>query len=98
MNTKVLLIDDDPLNLTLVKSQLKAHGFEVHTASDGGEGLRLAHELVPDLVIVDVVMPKVDGWTFVKMMATSPIVKSIPIVVLTGKERMKEQFEKEGVH
>jgi len=100
--TKILVVDDDVLNTKLVHSILTANNYEVVTAGDGQEGLEKVESENPDLVILDIVMPKMDGYTFVKEMRAKEIksaspIKVIPIIVVTGSAQMSDLFELEGV-
>ena len=89
MTQKILIIDDDPLVLELVQTNLEAAGYEVATARDGIHGLRKLDEIQPNLIILDVMMPEMDGWeTYDHIQALS---LNIPVVVLTGLE-MKENI------
>ena len=83
---RVLVIDDDPTARDLVASALRPEGFEVLTAASGEEGLALAHEHPPDLVICDLVMPEMDGFEVVNRLALSDMPKDVPILILTGQE------------
>jgi two-component system KDP operon response regulator KdpE len=73
---KVLTIDDDPAMTELLTLLLKTHGLDAHMANSGEEGLRLIHEISPDVVILDLMMPGMDGWqvcTQVRSFSTVPI-------------------------
>lgn len=95
---KVLVIDDEPDFVALMKSRLEADQFEVLTASNGVEGIALLEEERPDLIVLDVLMPFINGLNFVKIIKKYDDFKSIPIIVLTAKIGMEELFQKEGVH
>src|SRR5262249_34693470 len=79
----VLVIDDDPATRDLLQRTLAGDGFSVVTASTGEEGLRLARELQPALITLDVLMPGIDGWTVLARLKTDPDLAAIPVVVLT---------------
>jgi two-component system alkaline phosphatase synthesis response regulator PhoP len=97
MSKKILVADDDPHIVEMVKSRLQANGYEVINASDGQEALDKALNHKPDLIIVDILMPNMDGYTFVKEARASEGIKNIPIIILTAKDKMKDLFEIEGV-
>jgi two-component system KDP operon response regulator KdpE len=78
---KVLLIDDDPLALGLVEAVLAREGFEVIKAGGGREGLRLLFSQRPDLVMLDVAMPRMDGWQTCRRIRE---VADVPVIILTG--------------
>jgi DNA-binding response OmpR family regulator len=82
MNEKVLIIDDDPGLLTLLQLGLEREGFIVTTAESGKEGLRRAYEVRPDVIVLDVTMPELDGW------ATCQRLRSMcdtPVIMLTAR-------------
>jgi DNA-binding response OmpR family regulator len=79
----VLLIDDDPNALDLLSRYLTKEGFSVATAGGGEEGLRLARELKPVAITLDVKMPDLDGWSVLSALKGDPAVASIPVVVVS---------------
>lgn len=87
MAKKILVVDDDPRFLRLVEQALTPKGYEVLLAGSGQEGLRLLYHHRPDLVLLDVVMPKMDGWQVCERIRD---VSDVPIIMLTGK-RMDEE-------
>jgi two-component system KDP operon response regulator KdpE len=84
MEKKILVIDDDPAFTRLVEKVLTQEGYEVLGASNGQEGLRLLFDHKPDLVLLDVVMPRMDGWQTCSRIRD---VSGVPIVMLTGKHK-----------
>ena len=97
MPKKILLIEDDLQVLELLKVWLVAHDYSVEMASNGEEGLRKLKEATPDLIILDVYMPRMDGYSFLMKMREENPLSKIPIIVLTGKDKMRDLFEMEGV-
>jgi signal transduction histidine kinase/CheY-like chemotaxis protein len=79
----VLVIDDDPTVHDLLSRSLTKEGFRVETVSDGKEGLRLARELHPDIITLDVLMPNTDGWSTLTALKSDPDLASIPVIMLT---------------
>ncbi len=79
----VLVIDDDPTAHELLRRILTREGFEVHTATNGGEGLRMAEDLDPDVITLDVMMPGMDGWTVLSALKQDSELERIPVVMLT---------------
>jgi len=79
----VLLIDDDPFLLNALSRLLTLDGHDVVTASDGAQGLRLAAEKRPGLIVLDVMMPQLDGWSVLKALKADPALSAIPVVMLT---------------
>ncbi len=81
--TTVLVIDDEPAVRDLMSRSLGSEGIRILTAADGEEGLRKAHEQQPDLIFLDVMMPKMDGWAVLTALKSDPVLLRIPVVMLT---------------
>ena len=90
----VLVIDDDPVILELMEAVLRPEGFEVLKAKDGRHGLQIVRERNPDLVVLDLLMPEMNGFEVVDEMHGSPDTASIPIVVLTNKSLSREEKDR----
>ena len=90
MAEKVLIIDDEIHFLKLVESRLKANGYEVITARDGKEGLEKAKTKMPDLILLDIIMPKMDGRETLKRLRQDEDTKSIPVIMLTVKGEVND--------
>ncbi|MBA7640752.1 Transcriptional regulatory protein WalR [subsurface metagenome] len=84
MEKKILVVDDEPTFVRLVSKALTHKGYEVLTAGDGQEALRLMFAQRPDLVLLDVVMPKMDGWQTCSRIRE---MSDVPIVILTGQQK-----------
>lgn len=82
---KVLIVDDEPDTLELIGFNLKNAGYEVVTAADGAEALRKARSTTPDLVILDLMLPEIDGLHVCKLLQVDPNTARIPILMLTAK-------------
>ena len=91
MNKTVLVVDDEVNIVTSLEYVMKAAGFDVATAYDGEEALAKIAEIVPDLVILDVMMPKLDGFEVCEKVRANPLWKSVLIVMLTAKGRDSER-------
>jgi two-component system phosphate regulon response regulator PhoB len=85
MKTKILVVDDEPDALELIQYNLRAAGYEVVTAADGEEALKKARASQPALVILDVMLPEIDGLEVCKALRREPATAAIPIVMLTAK-------------
>jgi len=85
VKSKILVVDDEPEAVELVEFNLKGAGYEVTTASDGAEALNKARRIQPNLVILDVMMPEIDGMEVCKLMRRDPATTGIPIIMLTAK-------------
>ena len=83
---KILLLDDDPWILRMVGTVLERRGHEVQTASDGVEGLEKTARYRPDLIIADVMMPRMNGWSFVRSLRShhNKRMSMVPVIFLTG--------------
>lgn len=81
---KVLCIDDDRLLLGLVKDAIETHGFEALTATDGPSGLALAKVHRPDIILLDVMMPKMSGFEVCQHLRADPKLKGTPIIIFTA--------------
>ena len=91
---KILIADDERQSVRMAQEWLEAHGHEVITADDGEEGLEKAKSENPDLIILDVMMPKIDGYQVCSLLKTDAQYTHIPIILLTGKAQ--GIFEKIG--
>ena len=80
----ISIIDDDPTTLGLLRTRLEKAGYRVKEAKDGDEGIRVAERERPDLVFLDVRMPKVDGWQVCRTLKSNPVTNQCPAVMLTG--------------
>ncbi len=81
---KILLIDDEPQILTICSVRLKANGYEVVTALSGEQGLAKAKKEKPDLVLLDHLMPEMDGMEVLDRMKRDPETQNIPVVIFTA--------------
>ncbi len=86
-NKTVLIVEDDHLLLSSLKIKLEKEGYRVLTASDGEEGLHIATTETVDLILVDILMPKMDGITMITRLQAM-ISKTIPIIILTNLEKV----------
>ncbi len=83
--SKVVVIEDDPEMINLVKLILKKEGFDVTGAMGGRDGLDAIEHLDPDLVLLDLMMPDIDGWEVYQTMKASEQMKHIPVIIITAK-------------
>ena len=86
----ILLVEDVPLNRDLMVQILEEH-FHILQAEDGRQGLNMAIEKKPDLVLMDLSLPEMDGWTVVQKLKNHPATKKIPIVALTAHAMMGDK-------
>lgn len=86
MNPQILMIEDDASIRDMTKMNLNMNGFQqVYCASDGEEGLAMAAQLVPDLILLDVMLPGIDGLTVCRNLKNNPALADIPVIMLTAK-------------
>jgi DNA-binding response OmpR family regulator len=93
MATKILVIDDEEDYRIIIQEVLRSAGMEVRLAKDGEEGLRMAKEKAPDIVLVDWMMPKLDGEHFCRALRAEPSLKDLPVIMLTVKQTADEELE-----
>ena len=82
---KILVVDDEPDAVELIKFNLKGAGYDVLTAADGDEALKKARSLLPDLIVLDLMLPEVDGLEVCKILRRDQRVSTTPILMLTAK-------------
>jgi two-component system, OmpR family, alkaline phosphatase synthesis response regulator PhoP len=82
---KVLVIDDEPGIIEIVETNLEGDGFEVISASNGKEGLEKIKQEAPELVVLDVMMPEMDGWEVLRNLERDPETAGLPVIMLTAK-------------
>ena len=96
MAQKILVVDDEAKSLNLIVALLKARGYEVSTASNGKEALRKVQAETPDLMIVDLMLPEIDGWGIAKRLKTDARYQHIPLIMLSAlvaEDAPKEALE-----
>lgn len=84
MEFTILAIDDDPLVLKLIEASLLKDNYKILFAPNGEEGLKMAEEIVPDLILLDVVMPGIDGFDVCASIRKNERIQHIPIIILTA--------------
>ena len=94
---KILVVDDEQQLALAVKIRLQSKGYQVVTAHDGRRALELIEQEQPDLVLLDVLMPVMDGYSCLREINTKFGRGAIPVIILTARDRMKDLFELEGI-
>ena len=86
---RILLIDDDVFFQKFYATKLREKGFEVHVASDGVEGIKKAKAVKPDIILLDIIMPKMDGFEVLKAFASDNEIRNTPVLVFStlGQEQ-----------
>jgi len=89
--TRILAVDDEPHILKLVSFSLSSKGFDVIEASDGLTAVEIAEREQPDLILLDVMMPVLDGYEACRRLKANPATQNIPVVMLSAKSQKAEQ-------
>ncbi len=97
MGKTVLVVDDESIIIEIAKRKLEEFGFEVMTAHDGQEALACLKKKVPHLIILDVQMPEMDGYTFIIEKSKVPEYESIPVIVTTAHHEVEPLFKHHGI-
>ena len=90
MAKKILIVDDEPDVVTVVKIRLESAGYQTITAKDGQEALDKTYRENPDLIILDIMLPKIDGYNVCKTLRSDEEYKAIPIIMLTGRTQAQD--------
>jgi len=85
--SKILIVDDEPELVKAIEVRLRANGYQVEIAYDGEEGVKKAGEFNPDLIILDIVMPKLNGYEVCKILKSNEETRDIPILILTASQQ-----------
>jgi len=85
---RILVIDDDPKITAMLRRSLTYEGFEVKTANTGGDGLQLVEDFTPNLVILDIMMPDLSGWTICRCLREN---SNLPILMLTARDEVEDK-------
>lgn len=94
MPKKILIIDDDALLLEMYQEKLEYEGFEVVTALSGQEGLKKAKSSKPNLILLDILMPRMDGFEVLERLKSDPETKKVPVIFLTNLSEAEENVNK----
>src|SRR5436305_3619242 len=93
----ILVVDDDPKVVRVVEINLAQEGYQIRTAADGEEALAAVARERPDLVLLDVMMPRMDGFEALKRLKADPATAEIPIIMLTARAQDEDVFEGYGM-
>ncbi|RMD96033.1 MAG: DNA-binding response regulator [Calditrichaeota bacterium] len=86
MGRKILLVDDEQDILDLLKFNLEAEGYDILTAKDGEKALEMARHDLPDLILLDVMLPEKDGWEVIRELRRDKLTEKLPVIFLTAKD------------
>lgn len=84
MAKKILLVEDEKIMINLLEKKLTQEGYDVRVAVNGEEGLKAMREEKPDIVLLDIIMPKMGGFEVMEEMGKDPVLKEIPIVIISN--------------
>jgi DNA-binding response OmpR family regulator len=98
MSEKILFIEDEPDQIMMLRMRMKSYGFEIISALDGEEGLNRAFQEKPDLILLDLIMPKMNGLEVCQRLKENSETRSIPIIILTasGGKDVEEKSQAAG--
>lgn len=90
---KILLVEDNEMNRDMLSRRLERRGFNVIIAADGGVGLELARSAAPDLILLDMSLPVVDGWEATRQLKADPATATIPVIALTAHAMAEDRVK-----
>jgi twitching motility two-component system response regulator PilH len=88
----ILVVDDSPTEVHVIRKALEKHGYQTAAAADGAEGIRLAKQMKPDLIFMDIVMPGVNGFQATRTLANDPETRRIPVIMVTSKSQETDRI------
>ena len=91
MNKKILVIEDDPNSVRFIEYTLEQEGYQVSSAKDGLEGLKKARDERPDLIILDIMLPGLDGYDVCHQLRQEPETAALPILMLSARARQDDK-------
>ncbi len=89
---RILIVDDEDHIRVVLEARLSSAGFEVHQAVDGEEAIKKVNEIKPNLIVLDIKMPIMDGWEVLEKIKSNPETKSIPVIMLTVLSKIEEKM------
>ena len=90
--TQILIVDDSPTETHVLKGILEKNGFQTETAENGAEGVERAKETKPDLILMDVVMPGLNGFQATRQLTRDPETSAIPVIIVTTKDQETDRL------
>ncbi len=91
MTSKILIVEDDEMNRDMLSRRLELHGYQIILASNGFEGIALASAAAPDLILMDMSLPDIDGWETTRRLKANPLTRHIPVVALTAHAMVEDR-------
>lgn len=90
-NTRILIVDDEPKNIQLLGTILKQEGYQLNVVNSGIKALEMVKKLPPELILLDVMMPEMNGYEVCKLLKQSEVSKNIPIIFVTGRQSIADE-------
>ena len=90
---QILIADDEPMNVSLLEAMLSTEAYEIHRAYDGLEAVEAATKLLPDIILLDIMMPEMDGYQVSRKLKNDPLTQHIPIVLITALDGVEDKVE-----
>ena len=90
--TQIMIVDDSPTDMHLLKKILEKNGFKTLTVSDADEGIQVAKRERPDLILMDVVMPGLNGFQATRELSSDPETSAIPVIIVTRKDQQVDRM------
>ena len=87
----ILIVDDSPTEIQHMRKALEKGGFRIESATDGAEALRKAREMHPDLILMDIQMPGMDGFRATRALANDPATRAIPVIMVSSKNQESDR-------
>lgn len=81
---RILLVEDNEINQDMLSRRLQRKGYDVLIAADGGQGVAMAHDVLPDLILMDMSLPVLDGWEATRQIKAAAATSAIPVIALTA--------------
>ena len=91
-NATILIVDDSRTAIAVLKKTLSPTGYSIISASSGEEGIKLAQHHLPDMILMDVIMPGLNGFQATRILRKDELTKEIPIIIISGNEQATEKF------
>jgi twitching motility two-component system response regulator PilH len=90
--TQIMIVDDSPTDAYILQKMLEKNGYQTLTVDNGSEGIKIARRMKPDLILMDVVMPVLDGFRATRELSAHPETASIPVIIVTRKDQKVDRI------
>ena len=89
-NTKILIVDDTPENISLLTEMLQMQGYQILAANDGQRSIKIATHMLPDLILLDIMMPDMNGYETCQILKSQEQTRNIPVVFISAKSEIED--------